>query len=1036
MSKMLKKKTVIVIAVELVFLILLGGLLFSMQTGLSVSNQKDAFHDKLEDMDEVLIQAEEAAETTTVSYDEIYKAKAGTAAFMYNNNVISGYTSANMQKLKDILEVDNVLVLDKSGKILAKAQDSPTDFTYKRFSQLRTVLADGKASEAFEVTTGDQTYRYYGYRINDDAMIAIEQDPEQLNELMASTSTWEAMLKNVTVGLDGFSFAISTKDYTFLYYPDEDIVGTDAFNAGIKVTDLEDGNYAWMEIDGKEYYCGVSDQDEAYILCAVPKSEINSARNTTVMIILFTFFAVLTLMTTYALFIKQKETGDEDTVKIGKFRYDKNVGKKLMMISAIGLVVILAVSFYMQTLFAFSQQSLSNNQHVSEIEREIKGYENEKEDITEMYNQRYLNKAEIAANILTAEPALRSRAKLEQLSNILGVEYISIFDASGKQTVTDSPYTGISLSTDAEDPSYEFRKLLQGREYLIQEAGRDELSGDYVQFIGVSLRDEAGEANGFVRICVKPTQLEDVLDNMQIDKVLGNMKIGNDGVVFAIDKEKGDFVYYPDSKYIGKAASSYGITKSQLVDGFDGYIDIGSSKYYASSAEVGGYYVYAAIPTESIGTGRLPITIASFGAGLAVIIILFLLLSFSRDRDDNYYEALSSTKPDGPDGNNPGGGDDGSDAESIVKKKKEPGKIRKRVAASNRWDYTFTAWTEKTAEQQFFTVFKALVGILAVVISIAVLFKDSLFDSHSIFRYVLSGEWNHGLNIFAVTCSLLLICVVGVVTMILQKILAILAKNLNAKGETICRLLHNFVKYISMIALLYYCLSLFGIDTKTLLASAGILTLIVGLGAQTLVSDILAGLFIIFEGEFQVGDIVTIGDWRGTVKEIGIRTTKIQDAGQNVKVISNSDVVGVINMTRDHSYAWVDVGIEYGESLERVESILEDEFPNIKKRIPEIIEGPFYKGVVALGESSVNIRVMVLCAESDRVQMERDLNREMKLIFDKHDINMPFPQVVINKPIEFQKATEEQKLKAERFNQEQKDLTDDLIEEVQDDDDR
>ena len=209
--------------------------------------------------------------------------------------------------------------------------------------------------------------------------------------------------------------------------------------------------------------------------------------------------------------------------------------------------------------------------------------------------------------------------------------------------------------------------------------------------------------------------------------------------------------------------------------------------------------------------------------------------------------------------------------------------------------------------------------------------------------------------------------------------------------------------------------------------------MIVGLGAQTLVSDILAGLFIIFEGEFQVGDIVTVGDWRGTVKEIGIRTTKIQDSGQNIKVISNSDVVGVINMTRDSSYAWVDVGIEYGESLERVESILEDEFPNIRKNVPQIIDGPFYSGVVALGDSSVDIRVMVLCAEGDRVSTERALNREIKLIFDKHNINMPFPQIVINKPIEFEKATEEQKKKAERFAQEQKELTEDMIEEMEED---
>ena len=93
--------------------------------------------------------------------------------------------------------------------------------------------------------------------------------------------------------------------------------------------------------------------------------------------------------------------------------------------------------------------------------------------------------------------------------------------------------------------------------------------------------------------------------------------------------------------------------------------------------------------------------------------------------------------------------------------------------------------------------------------------------------------------------------------------------------------------------------------------------LVIGLGAQSLVADILAGMFIIFEGEFQVGDIVTVGDWRGTVVEIGIRTTKIQDGGQNIKIISNKDVCGVINMTRDYSYAWVDLGIEYGESLER-----------------------------------------------------------------------------------------------------------------------
>lgn len=139
--------------------------------------------------------------------------------------------------------------------------------------------------------------------------------------------------------------------------------------------------------------------------------------------------------------------------------------------------------------------------------------------------------------------------------------------------------------------------------------------------------------------------------------------------------------------------------------------------------------------------------------------------------------------------------------------------------------------------------------------------------------------------------------------------------------------------------MVYYCLMLVGVDTTTLLASAGILSIAISFGAKELVSDILSGLFIIFEGEFRVGDIIMVGDWRGTVVEIGVRTTKVEDGSKNIKVIRNSDISNVINMTKETSYASCDVGIEYGESLERVENILAKELPNIRKRLPAIIDG-------------------------------------------------------------------------------------------------
>ena len=229
---------------------------------------------------------------------------------------------------------------------------------------------------------------------------------------------------------------------------------------------------------------------------------------------------------------------------------------------------------------------------------------------------------------------------------------------------------------------------------------------------------------------------------------------------------------------------------------------------------------------------------------------------------------------------------------------------------------------------------------------------------------------------------------------IVQKLLNLLSSVLGARGETVCRLLGSFVKYATIIGMVYYCLMLVGVDATTLLASAGILSIAISFGAKELVSDILSGLFIIFEGEFRVGDIIMVGDWRGTVVEIGVRTTKVEDGAQNIKVIRNSDISNVINMTKETSYASCDVGIEYGESLERVENILAKELPNIRKRLPAIIDGPFYKGVVSLGDNSVNIRIMVQCAEKNRIQLERDLNREMKLLFDKYDISIPFQMCI------------------------------------------
>ena len=1010
MFKHKRKKAVFMIVVEVLCLILLGVLLTALQTNLSVNEQRSDTQGNLDEMEALVENAHIAAQQSTDSYDEIYKAKAESAAFMYKNQVVSGYTDANMRELQKLLGVSNVLAVNRKGDILAQAEESTADFSYNRYNQLRHVLDTRELSDAFEVERDGRSFRYYGAAVDGEVMVVIEQDPQELKELLAKTSAWDSILENVNVGLNGFAFAISAKDYTFLDYPDDALIGKDSLSNGVSVEELEEDRFAWMTIGGQKLFCGVTEVEDVYIICAVTSEEILASRNTTVVIILFIYFAVITLVITYAFFLMNQEKKSDRKRLFGNLYYNRVVGAKIGAVSLVGLVCILLISFYMQTLFSLSRQSMSNTQRVEEVEKKLSQYAKERDAVKEQYNERYLNKCRIVAYIIESRPELAEHAKLAELSEILEIKSIHIFDETGRQTATDAILGDFVLSEDPKDQSYEFRMLLKGSAYHIQEAREDDTTGEYRQYIGVTLCDREGNAKGIAEISILPEKLEETVSNMQIDKVLQGVKVGKGGMIFAVDKEDGKFAYHPNGRLLGRNAAKYGLKKAQLSDAYIGYLTLGDTDYYVSSLETGDYYVYAAVPSDMVQGKRLPITVASVLASVLTLLFVFVLLTVSRQNPDE--EEMRKTGA-------PGG---------MIEIEMPDKRIRKTSSASSRWENRIVKWSEKTPEQQMFVILKMLLSVLAVLICAAILMRDKVFDDSSIFVYVLDGKWARGVNIFAFTSSIMMICVVSVATMLVQQVLRILSKVLGAKGETVCRLLHNLLKYMSVLLILYYCLALFGIDTKTLLASAGLLTLVIGLGAQRLVSDILAGLFIIFEGEFQVGDIVTIGDFRGKVVEIGVRTTKIEDGSKNIKIISNSDVCGVVNMTREYSYAWVDVGIEYGESLERVENILEKEFPNIRAHLPNIIDGPFYKGVISLGDNSVNIRVMVLCSEADRIQMERDLNREMKLIFDKYDINIPFPQIVLNQPIEFQKATEEEQMQAQRFRAAQRVMAGNLIE--------
>ncbi len=321
------------------------------------------------------------------------------------------------------------------------------------------------------------------------------------------------------------------------------------------------------------------------------------------------------------------------------------------------------------------------------------------------------------------------------------------------------------------------------------------------------------------------------------------------------------------------------------------------------------------------------------------------------------------------------------------------------------------------------SIFEKVLGyvflVLTLVYFILLIFGQWMFPTNSAFYRSLNIFSNAGdPNIFIriVSYSFFIFGISYILRLLLNLCLPLLKK---AKG--LLTIIISVIKYAAVLVWVFFVLSSFGVDTTVILAGIGIVGLIVGLAIQPLLADIIAGLFIIFEDVFNVGDIIVVDGFRGTVKEIGMRHTQIEDAGGNIKVINNSDIRSTVNLTDKLSLVSIDMSIEYGESLERVEAIIAQNLEKIKASVPKVVEGPFYKGVSALADSSVNLRFFATCEEDDRFQVERDLNRQFKLLFDENNINIPFPQVTVNQPVEFEKATTKEKQIAKDFVAGQKD---------------
>ena len=186
-----------------------------------------------------------------------------------------------------------------------------------------------------------------------------------------------------------------------------------------------------------------------------------------------------------------------------------------------------------------------------------------------------------------------------------------------------------------------------------------------------------------------------------------------------------------------------------------------------------------------------------------------------------------------------------------------------------------------------------------------------------------------------------------------------------------------------------------GLDLGPLLAGAGIVGLAIGFGAQSLVADFIAGIFVIIEDQYGVGDWVDVGSASGTVERVSLRTTVLRDAHGTVWVVPNGEIRRVGNSSQLWARTVLDLEVAYDTDIDKAATIIKDVADQLweeQLEVATILEEPVVSGVQSFGADSIAIRLSVKTDPGEQWSTGRILRARIKKAFDTYGIEIPFPQ--------------------------------------------
>ena len=277
----------------------------------------------------------------------------------------------------------------------------------------------------------------------------------------------------------------------------------------------------------------------------------------------------------------------------------------------------------------------------------------------------------------------------------------------------------------------------------------------------------------------------------------------------------------------------------------------------------------------------------------------------------------------------------------------------------------------------FYRGYTAYLAVLCVVS-----FLGAVFGFWKAFEAVYGGDWTPGLHLFSIWMALFVGSMLSYVTTGLHRILGYVEGQSSTRTKTYARLVDSLASYVIAVLEMVLILTYLGVDTATIIGSVSIISIAIGMGSQDLVKDIVAGLFLVFEGTISVGDIVEVGGWHGRVTDMGIRTTEITNDRNDVKILANSKIGDVVNMSKVKTSCTEELTLPRTVGLDDLDDLVSTYIASIVEDVPEVRDSLRMGEVLAISEDSYTVQLTYLVNEADRESVTIRLRNAMQLLLE------------------------------------------------------